>query len=98
MKGSENLIFDFGAAGHCCYYSCATGSRQFAGRTWNNEGCTAGVTTVDCEVCKGNLRAGRGQPRYLIATVLAAIASSFLLSVSVRLHYLPNPSSILFIK
>jgi len=103
MKGFENLTLDFGAAGHFCYYSRATGRRQFADRAWNNEGCTASITTVMHKVWKGNLRAGRGQPKCLIATVLAAIASLFLLTVSVRfqevrLPHLSNPSSTLFIE
>lgn len=87
MKGSENLILHFGAAGRSCYHCRATGRRQFADRTRNNEDCTACITTVNHKAWKCNLRA-----------VLAAIASLFLLTLSVRLPDLLNPSSTLFIK
>lgn len=66
MKGCENFLLDFGAAGHSCYYKY-TGERQFADRTWNNKGCTASITTAIHKVWGGNLRAARGQPKCLIA-------------------------------
>lgn len=57
LRDLKFLFFLLGQQGHSCYYSRATGRRQFADRTWNNEGCTAGITAVNRKVWKDNLRA-----------------------------------------